>query len=262
MAIGFSKELNAETNRILKNFNEKRRRNKTKTKGRGMLPARVSISNFKAKYSDKPREEILKQLKLYQSFSQKDALDKGEDSRLSKWESDYFKANLDKTKKFFDDEMSDLARIIGGRPEYHLRIHSRYLNLERQRKWLDKDFTQLDDDDILTMRTIFEYAERSEIVKRQGFRHYLNQLERTMTLLGYSKEEIDTFLNKFNVLTENEFTEMTRNEDIVDSIYDLIDSPKGRGKYQLMTEEERANAIIDSLMSRADELIATYKKSD
>ena len=119
----------------------------------------------------------------------------------------------------------------------------------------------LSEDEIKTLRSVYNYAERSDIVKAKGFRLYLSQLERTMSNLGYSKKEIDELLNKFNVLSENEFLEMVRNEDLIDTVYDLIDSPKQRGKYQLMTDENRARGIVTDIQSRADELIAKYKTS-
>ena len=54
---------------------------------------------------------------------------------------------------------------------------------------------------------------------------------------------------------------MVRNEDLIDVIYDLVDSPKRRGKYELTMDEERARSIIEELAGRADSLIAKYKTS-
>ena len=245
--------------RTVRNFNAKVRYNKTKTRGRGMLPRRISVQDLIDKYSDKSRTELNKQLRLYQSFGKRDALNISDDTRLSKWEMNYFKANRQKTIDFFENEIADLARIIGDKPQYHLRQNERLTNLMRQREKLDKDLTTLSEDEIKTLRSVYNYAERSDIVKARGFRLYLSQLERTMSNLGYSKAEINALLNKFNVLSENEFTEMMRNEDLIDAVYDLIDSPKQRGKYQLMTDEKRARGIVTDIQNRADELIAKYK---
>lgn len=243
----------------VRNFNAKVRYNKTKTRGRGMLPQKIYVRELLDKYSDKSKRELNKQLKLYQSFGKRDALNISEDTRLSKWERNYFKANRQKTINFFENEIADLTRIIGDKPEYHVRQNERLTNLMRQREKLDKDLSTLSEDEIKTLRSVYNYAERSDIVKARGFRLYLSQLERTMANLGYTKDEINGVLNKFNVLSENEFTEMMRNEDLIDAVYDLIDSPKQRGKYQLMTDENRARAIVTDIQSRADELIGKYK---
>jgi hypothetical protein len=259
MARKISPKLYNEAQRTVKNFNAKVRYNKTKTRGKGMLPARLSLKTLLEKYSDKPASELRRQLKLYQSFGQRDALNRSENSRLSKWEKNFFLANREKTIKFYDDEIADLERIIGDQPQYHMRLHPRLQMLKDQRAELDKDLDTLTEDQIKGMRGYYNYAERSEIVKQRGFRLYLAQLERTMKELQYSNKEIDALFNKFNQLSENEFLEMSRNEDLIDTVYDLIDSPKGRGKFQLMTEEKRARRTIESIINQADDLISKYK---
>lgn len=262
MAIKFDDNINNEIRRTVRNFNAKVKRYKTKTRGKGMLPQKIYVRELKAKYSDKTRAELNRQLKLYQSFGNKTAMDKAtSDSRLSKWEQDYFKQNLAKTREFYQNEIADLERIIGDELGQHLRISERLINLKRKEEYLDKGFTDLSEDEIKIMRNVYGYAERSEMVKQRAFRHYLNQLERTMENLGYSKSDINATLNKFNVLSENEFTELVRNENLIDAVYDLIDSPKSRGEYELMTDEARARTIVTEIQNRADEIIAKYKTS-
>lgn len=257
--VQYNADLNKRMAKVVKNFNAKVRYNKTKTRGKGMLPRTISLKQLKDKYSDKPRSELEKQLKLYQSFGKRDALNKVTDSRLSKWEREYFEANLDKTKKFYDDEIKDLRKIIGEKPEYFLKQHNRFETLLGQRKELDKDFDTLDEDQIKGMRGNFNYAERSEIVKRQGFRLYLAQLERTMDLLGYKKDEIEGLLSKFDDLSENEFTEMVRKEDAIDDIYRIVYSPKERGKYELLADTKTAEKAVETIISEADTLVKKYK---
>lgn len=263
MAIKFDDALNREIAKTVKNFNAKQRYNKTKTKNKGMLPERLSTKEIKAKYSDKSRAELLKQLKLYQSFAKRDALDKSSDnSRLSKWEAEYFKANMEKTKNFYVNEIADLRRIIGNKPEYHLKQHQRLLTLEGKLKELDKDMSSLDEDEIETFRRYFNYAERSDYIKKQGFRLYLDQVKRTMELLDYSKADIESLLSKFDVLSENEFTEMVRQEDVIDDIYRMIYSPKGRGKYELLADENDARATVKRIINDADYLVSKYKTTE
>lgn len=258
--IKFDDKLKKRVQRIASNVNRKNKYNKFKTRGKGMLFENLFASDIIDKYSDKSRKELERQLKLYKEYGKRDSLNLvSSDSRLSKWEYNFFKANMDKTKNFYINEISDLERIIGNDLGKHLRINERLINLQQKLNYLDKDLLTLSENEIKTMRTIFNYAERSELIKERGFRHYLNQLERTMNNLDYSKEEIDAVLNKFNVLSENEFTEMMRNEDLIDAVYDLIDSPKGRGKYELMTDENRARAIVEQIKDRTDSLIAKYK---
>lgn len=256
----FDKKLNDEINRTFRNFNRKQRYNTSKTRGKGDLPIKIDVKEWKAKYSDKSRKEIERQLKIYQSFGERDALDKvGSNNRLSKWEASFFQQNLEKTQQFYDKEIADLKRIIGNKPQYHLRLHSRLQELISERKDLNKDFSAIPDVELDSIRGIFNYAERSELTKAKGFRTYLNQLDRTMDALGYSKSQRDVLFEKFNQLSENEFTEMVRREDLINAVYYLINSPKGRGKYELMADEEHAREIIESIEDQADFLVNKYK---
>ncbi|MBO7732982.1 MAG: hypothetical protein J6S67_10525 [Methanobrevibacter sp.] len=225
-----------------------------------MLPQLISTREIKDKYSDKSIDELEKQLKLYQSFGKRDALNKTT-NRLSKWEKAYFEDNLEKTKQFYDNEIADLNRIMKGKNDLEIRFHERLLTLKAQREQLDKDLSDLTENQIKGLRRYFSYAERSEITKRKAFRHYLNQLERTMENLGYSKNQINALFDKFNQLSENEFLEMARNEDIIDRVYDLIDSPKERGIYELMAEEDDARSTIDAILNDSTDLITKYKTS-
>ena len=257
--IRYNDSLNKRMNKVVRNFNAKVRYNKTKTRGKGMLPQTIRVKELRDKYSDKTRDELEKQLKLYESFGNRSSLNKQSDSRISDWELNYFKANEAKTREFYKAEIADLERIIGGKPEYYLKMNERLNNLKAKQKQLELDFSKLDENQIKIMRNVFNYAERSELVKQQSFRHYLNQLERTMVNLGYKKSERDELFNKFNQLSENEFIEMIANEPLVDSIYDLIDSPKERGEYELMNDESSAREIVETLKEQANTLIAKYK---
>lgn len=260
MKITFGDDIEKEIERTVRNFNAKVKYNKNKTRGKGMLPQRIRVQDIKEKYSDKPRAELVRQLRLYQSFGKRNALNAiSSSTRLSEWEKDYFEQNLEKTRQFYDKEIGELKHIIGDKPEYFLRQNSRLGVLITKRKMLDKDLTKLSESDISVLRHTFNYAERSDIVKQKGFRLYLDQVERLLKLRGVSKQEREKLLSKFDVLTENEFSEMVRNEDLIDRIYDLVNSPSGRGQYELMVDDANADAIIRDLWNNADDLIAKYK---
>lgn len=262
MAIRFDDNLNKRILRDVKNFNAKVRYNKTKTRGKGMLPSLLSTKQIKNKYSDKTKAELIKQLEIYESFGKRNALTRGnENSRISNWELNRFKQNFQKTFDFYEQEISDLKRIIGDKPEYYLKQHNRLQTLEDKKEFLQKDLESLSEDEIKIMRSVYNYAERSEEVKRQGFRLYLSQLERLLMIRKVPKEQREALLNKFDVLTENEFTEMIRAEDMMDRIYTIVNSPKGRGKYELTTDDENADEVIKKIYANVDDIIAKYKKS-
>lgn len=260
--VKFDDNLNKRLARNFKNFNAKVRYNKYKTRGKGMLPQTLSLKTFKEAYSDKSRAEVEKQLKLYESFGSRKAMQKASDaSRISKWELNLFKANRAKTEGFYKQEIADLERIVGDKPEYFMKQHNRLQTLKDKLEFLNRDFETLTEDEIKIMRNVFGYAERSEMSKRRGFQTYLNQVDRLLKLRNVPKSKREELLNKFNVLSENEFTEMVRNEDIIDRMYELIHSPEKRGEYELTVDEAEADELIEELWSTVDDIIAKYKTS-
>lgn len=261
MAIKFDDALNNEIKRTVRNFNSKIKYNKYKTRGKGMLPQTIRVQDIKDKYSDKSRKELLKQLKLYQSFGERGTLESYKDSRITKWEAKYFKSNLAKTKKFYQDEIADLERIVGDAPEYHLKQHHRLNELKTKLSYLDKDLASLDESQVGFLRRAFGYAERSEFVKQKSFELYLNQIDRLLSLRGVPKSDRQALINKFNVLSENEFTEMVREEPIIDRIYDLVNSPEGRGEYELTVDDAEADGILEDLYNNLDAIISNYKSN-
>lgn len=264
MAIRFDDELNRELYRVVKNFNEKRARD-FKKRGRGMLPEKVYVKQIKKQFSDKPRSALIKEIRLLESYNKgrKESLKfASPNSPISKWELNYFKANINQTKKFYDEEINELERIIGDKPEWFIRHHDRLNTLKAQRNALNLDLTSLSEQNVKSIRNYITKAKRSEITKRESMNLFLSQLQRAMEQSGYSKSDIKALYEKFYTLTPNEFMEMYREEDIIEDIYNSVDSPEGQGKYQLMASEREVKNRINRVISRADEMVAKAKDHD
>lgn len=270
----FKPDLNREIRRVFKNFNEKQSRD-ARRKGKALVPERISVKAFKERFSDKSEKEILSQLKIYESYNKggKKSLDfASAGSRLSRWEASRFKTLIPKTISWYESEIGELQNIIGDRPEFFLRQHQRLGTLEDQVESLYSAMERMDeltDTEIKSIRRYITKAERSELTKERGFRLYLAQVERVMklgrikdengNLVKIPKEKREEILNKFNVLTVNEFMEMYNKEDIVARFYNLVDSPKGRGHYELTSDDENVAQILADLIDDVDNIIARAK---
>lgn len=269
----FKPDLNREIRRVFKNFNEKQRRDARK-KGRALAPERISVKAFKERFSDKSEKEIRRQLRIYEAYNKggKKSLDfAGAGSRLSRWEASRFKVEIPKAISWYESEIGELRGIIGDRPEFFLRQHQALGTLEDQVESLYSAMERLDeltDVEIKSIRRYIAKSERSELTKEKSFRLFLAQLERVMKLgkinengklIDISKSKREEILNKFNVLTANEFIEMFNNEDIIARFYNLVDSPKGRGRYELTTDEENASQILADFVDDIDNIIARAK---
>jgi hypothetical protein len=81
-----------------------------------------------------------------------------------------------------------------------------------------------------------------------------------MQRLGYSQDEIDSVLNKFNKLNPKQFLYAYDHFDIISRIYELADSPI-YGGLKLNTTEEDAENLVDTLMEQVDGVITDAKNN-
>ena len=265
MRYKYSDDINKRLYKAVKNYNEKRERDIKHRGGRAIVPEKKYVKQIKERFADKPRSSIMKEIKLIESYNAlgKSSLKRATSkSPLSNWEMEYFKARIPSAKKFYDEEINELERILKDKPEYFIKHHDRLNTLKAQRKSLDKVLSSLSESDIKSIRAYIKISQRSQITKENDYRLFLTQLDRAMELSGYSNADIKAMYDKLNTLTPNEFIELYRKEPIIEKIYELVGSPETQGEYELMTTENTAVARIDSFLNRLDSLIAEVKNHD
>lgn len=264
MKYKYSDDVNKRLYKAVKNFNEVRSRD-IKKQGRGMIPEHLYVRTIKERFAGKPKADLMKEIRLIESYNK---LGKERRKRvsgyspISKWELNYFRARVPSAKEFYDKEIAELEKIIGDKPEYFLRHHERLNTLKAQRMKLEMDLDLLDEQDIKSIRRYIANSQRSDIIKEQGYRTFLAQMDRIMEQCGYSKEDIDKIYEKLNTLTPNEFFEMYRREPLIDKLYETIGSPKSKGEYALMVTEGTAKKRIESFVRRLDTLISEAKNHE
>lgn len=266
MKYNYSDDINKSLYKAVKNFNEKRSRDMKKT-GRAIVPQKLYVKTIKERFAGRPLKDIQKEIKLIESYNQlgKGSLKKVNGTPLSQYESGYFKARIPDALKFYNNEIDELTRIIGKKPEYFVRHHERLNTLKAQRKTLEEAMSalnQLDENTIKSIRVYIGTSQRSEITKEKDYRGFLNQMDRAMELLGYKKSEIDAMYDKLYTLTPNEFMELYREEPIIEKIYEIIGSPHNKGDYELMVADKTAKARVNKFLNELDDLIANVKNHE
>lgn len=267
MKYNYSDDINKSLYKAVKNHNEKRSRDMKKT-GRAIVPQKLYVKTIKERFAGRPLKEIQKEIKLIESYNKlgKNALKKVNGTPLSQYESGYFKARIPDAIKFYDAEIDELTRIIGKKPEYFIRHHERLNTLKAQRKTLGlamDDLTSLDESTIKSIRAYIGTSQRSEITKERDYRTFLNQMDRAMHLLGYSKADIDNMYEKLYKLTPNEFMEFYREEPIIEKLYEIVGSPEARGDYRIMTKTDKvARTRIDTFLNNLDSSIEKIKNHE
>lgn len=251
MSIRYTKDFNAEIRRIVYNFN--RKRNRAIKRGFTLVPDKQYVSELKFRYSDK--SELVRELKLLEKFNimgdaAYEIVDTLGGGKISRYQLDYMKKNLQQTKQFFDRQIAE-AKELYAEDTYSMARRDYLFNLEAKRKYLELDIDYLDESGLKTFQKYISQAQSYNIRQLSGYRGFLSVIETTMKNLGYDIQTRNAFFEKFMNLTPAQFVKMYRKSDLINRVYDLIQSPVS-GETHLNTDEEDARNILDELINNFD----------
>lgn len=254
MAIKYDADLNNEIRRIVKNFNQKR--NRALKRGFSYLPNKAFVSEIKTSFDN--RTDLRRYLKELEKFNKlKDyALETVETlagGRTSRYNLMYIKDNLKDTKAFFDRQIAEANELFASDP-YSIARREYLFNLEQKRRYLDINIMNLDQSGIRTFQKYTAQAlnyNKSNITAYKGF---LSGVEIIMRQLGYDDKIISNFYEKMANITPAQFIKMYRKFDVIDRLYDMIESPKS-GKAKINTTDEDATQMINNFMSDFEKMM-------
>lgn len=253
MAIRYSKELNARLRREVDNFNKKRKR--AIQRGFRQLPPAMKVSELKARYTVK--SDLDRELNRLRKFNITDALEKvetqgGIDSTA--WELKYLKGNVRNARDYFEREFKRVSKRVAKFPGEAERLN----NIKAKIDILDIDLSYMNQEQFRSAkRAIIEYVE-APAKRRAGYRGFLSEVDLVMQRLGYSQDEIDSVLNKFNKLNPEQFLYAYDHFDIISRIYEIADSPI-YGMLKMNTTDEDARDLIETLKEEVDGIIKDAK---
>lgn len=259
MAIRFDKAYNAEINRVVRNFNQKR--NRAIKRGYKYLPPLMSVSELKSRYTT--RRELNRDLNALKRFNREGdkalrVVETSGGAKAIKWEYEYLKRNINYAKEFYDREIRDAARL--NTPMQVAKAE--YLNnMKAKRDYLNLELSQLNQSQFKTFRaTINEYL-NSNISMTNGYRGWMNEVEIIMRNLGYDNKSINKFFEGFEKLTPRQFLTMYQQNPLVSRIYELY-IPTNDHSFKLSTSEEDAKELIETFVQEKDEMIMKAKAED
>ena len=255
MAIRYSKELNARLRREVDNFNKKRKC--AIQRGFRQLPPAMKVSELKARFTVK--SDLDREINRLRKFNITDALEKVETQGgiySTSWELKYLKGNVRNARDYFERELKRVSKRVAKFPGEAERLN----NIKAKIDILDIDLSYMDQEQFRSARrAIFEYVE-APAKRKAGYRGFLSEVDLVMQRLGYSQDEIDSVLNKFNKLNPEQFLYAYDHFDIISRVYDLADSPP-YGGLKMNTTDDDAENIVDTLMEQIDEVITDAKNN-
>lgn len=254
MAIRYDKELNAEIKRIVYNYNRKRKRAKDRGVPKKFLPDKVFVSSLKTNYTN--RGDLLRELRNLQRFNELGSsafkiVETAGGGRLSKYQFDYIKRNIDSARQFYDQQINDVNEIVSLEKHNH-DMDTYLITLQNQRQTLDLDINTLTPSQVKTITKYIDKSKEYNEIQSRGYRGFLKVVDNVMQILDYDESTINEFFEKMGNLTPTQFLKMYLHSDLIGKIYDLIPSPPIKNGRLLTSDDEDAKAYIDALLESFD----------
>lgn len=241
----FNKKFNEEIYRTVKSFNQ--RVDRAEKRGIKNLPDRQRVSELKARYSTvndlKKELGFLRQLNLNRRSL--DTVSTLGGAKMSQWEYDYIKGNLEAVKKFYDTMLKVSKNRYGAYP-YNTALKAEVLNLEARRAYLNRDLNALSRSELLTFR---QYMRRYKQANRRAdnyFDKYLKALGEVGKYNETNRKAVKDIRRKINSLSPALFEEIYKNHDIISDLFDSIISPPTETE-----QTEKSKAKFDYYDNRA-----------
>ena len=220
----YSKKFNDEIYRTVKSFNQ--RVDRAEKRGLKFLPDRQSVADLKARYStasDMKKElGLLRQMNLNRKSL--DTVTTTGGAKLTKWEFNYIRKNLEDVKKFYDT-MLKVSRNRYSNYPYNTALKSEVLNLEARRAYLNRDLNDLTRSELMTFRRYMDRFKQADRRTDNYYDKYLRALGEVGKYNEKNREAVKSIRKKINRLSPAVFEEIYKNHDIISDLFDSIISP-------------------------------------
>lgn len=259
MAIRYTKAYNKEIRQAVKHFNSVR--STLSKRGVKLTPSPLKVSELKARYQT--RRELNKELNLLNKVSSSSdrllkEIENNGGVKSVKWELDYLKLNQKKALAYFKREAEYERRRLPQYPSEKMRLDA----IEQKIQYLQLDLDYMNQQQFRSYRAAIREYMATPAKMKGGYRGFLNEIENVMRLVGYDDTTINSFFEKFKVLTPSEFNSLYANSDLISRIYELADSPIYSDSIKINTSQSDAKEMIDTLLEETDDLVKKAKSGE
>lgn len=233
----FDADFNAEIRRTVKSFNQRIIR--AERRGMKNLPSRVSVAKLKARYTTK--KDLKRELGYLKSMNTNPtAMNRRKlgDTWIVNWEYDYLKNKLADVKDFYN-VMIEMAKDRYKDNPNDIGLRDDYMNLQERVKLLDRNLDDLTYSDLRSMRTYISKYENYGTTDNDYFNTYLSALQTMLEGSNLDAETIREIKEKFNSLTPQELVELIKRHDVVNDVFNYVNSPNDSLKLQIARARKR-----------------------
>lgn len=243
----YTPEFNAYARRVVKSFNQRVMR--AEKRGLKNLPSLRSVRDLKAMFTTE--DDLKKELSELRKFNEnRKALDTkllGNEAKLTNWEYEYIKNNLDELKDYYDREIERARKRYAADP-FSPELKVDLTNLEDRRDYLNRDLLELSKSELSTFRRYLNVYKNRNRRDLNFYDQYFESFDFLMRVSGISKDKINYIRTRINSLTPNQFYELYKQHDIMADLFNEIPS-KERGEYyaKLREIEQQKKSQAESL---------------
>lgn len=265
MAIRYDKKLNAEMNRIIKNYNQKIARLEKQEKD-FLLPTKVSKRELKENvYTRTELRRRLKELQRFSTRGMEERIKTPTGLELSKYEYVNLKKESARVKRQLTRDIKRLESTVPsvfGKTQYATFAQmgdTQYLNAVARREALEKgDLLKLTPDVFNRYKKLLKKAGRDVTHSNEIFKeNWIDMLTDNAYRVGYDKEKLEYLKNKLMKLNTRDFIKLFQNEKSIKSVIDYYITSKS--KYGNVEDiEEDINTLYDNLVENIDDIISKY----
>ena len=271
----YTPEFNAYARRVVKSFNQRVMR--AEKRGLKNLPSLRSVRELKAMFATE--NDLKKELASLREFNEnRDALEQkqlGAETRLTKWEFNYIRDNLDDLKSYYDRELEKARARYADQP-FSMGIREDVLNLEQRRQYLDRNLLELSKSELATFRKYLSNWQGRNRRDINFYDRYFEGFDFVMRVSGVEKSKINYIRDRINSLTPQQFYELYKQHDVMGDLFDLIPSEDRSSYYSKIRElekekqkkmaadmgvdTEKVQGKVDAIIENLDEWIDKAKK--
>ena len=251
----YTPEFNAYARRVVKSFNQRVMR--AERRGIKNLPSLQKVRDLKAKFTTE--EDLKKELAELRKFNDnRNALDMkllGNEARLTNWEFNYIKDNLDDLKKFYDREL-ERAQQRYKNDKFDMALREDVLNLQERRNYLDRDLLELSKSELSTFKKYLNRYKNRNRTDNNFYDYYYDSLDFLMRVSGVDQKRIEHIREGINSLTPDQFYEFYKEHTELKNILDYVPSPERAKYYAKMREydEKRKDDYMKEIGADAKEV--------
>lgn len=231
----YTPEFNAYARRVVKSFNQRVMR--AEKRGLKNLPSLRSVRELKAMFTTE--DDLKKELSELRKFNEnRNALDQkilGQDARLTNWEFEYIKDNLDDLKDFYDREIKKARKRYKNEP-FDMAIRDDLLNLQERREYLNRDLLELSKSELSTFRKYLGNYKRRNRTDINFYEIYFDAFDFLARVAGVEPRKLAHVEEQINSLTAEQFYDLYKQHTELKNLLDYVPSPE-RGKYYSQLRE-------------------------